>query len=59
LFVAPFFSSAPLIVSGPAVSIVLAAVAVVSVVPGVVIERWLFFAEVEHVAMLYYGADAA
>ena len=23
------------------------------------IERWLFFAEAEHVAMLYYGADAA
>ena len=27
--------------------------------PGLVTERWLFFAEAEHVSMLYYGADAA
>ena len=26
---------------------------------GLMIERWLFFAEAEHVAMLYYGAEAA
>ena len=26
---------------------------------GVFVERWLFFAEAEHVAMLYYGADRA
>jgi DMSO reductase anchor subunit len=26
---------------------------------GLVVERWLFFAEAEHVVMLYYGADAA
>ena len=26
---------------------------------GLAVERWLFFAEAEHVAMLYYGADAA
>lgn len=26
---------------------------------GIVIERWLFFAEAEHVVMLYYGAEAA
>jgi len=26
---------------------------------GLLVERWLFFAEAEHVAMLYYGADAA
>jgi DMSO reductase anchor subunit len=25
----------------------------------VLVERWLFFAEAEHVAMLYYGRDAA
>ncbi|MBC25841.1 MAG: DMSO reductase, partial [Rhodospirillaceae bacterium] len=24
---------------------------------GVTIERWLFFAEAEHVVMLYYGRD--
>ncbi len=26
---------------------------------GIVVERWLFFAEAEHVVMLYYGAEAA
>ncbi len=27
--------------------------------PGLVIERWLFFAEAKHAVTLYYGADAA
>jgi len=26
---------------------------------GTIIERWLFFAEAKHVAMLYYGANKA
>ena len=34
-------------------------VAVISVAGGVLTERWLFFAEARHVAMLYYGADGA
>ncbi|MEZ5865392.1 MAG: hypothetical protein R3D25_15490 [Geminicoccaceae bacterium] len=25
---------------------------------GVAIERWLFFAEAEHLVMLYYGRDS-
>ena len=33
--------------------------AAISVSAGIVIERWLFFAEAEHVAMLYYGLDKA
>jgi DMSO reductase anchor subunit len=36
-----------------------AALAVLSMGIGLLIERWLFFAEAEHVAMLYYGRDAA
>jgi sulfite dehydrogenase (quinone) subunit SoeC len=32
---------------------------VISMTVGIVTERWLFFAEAEHVSMLYYGADAA
>jgi len=36
-----------------------AALAVISMTVGIVTERWLFFAEAEHVSMLYYGADAA
>ena len=31
----------------------------VSVSVGVVVERWLFFAEAKHVSMLYYGAESA
>ena len=33
--------------------------AAISVSIGVVIERWLFFAEAKHVSMLYYGAESA
>lgn len=36
-----------------------ALLATLSMAIGLLIERWLFFAEAEHVAMLYYGADAA
>ncbi|RVV98706.1 dibenzothiophene desulfurase [Mesobaculum littorinae] len=36
---------------------ILAALAVVSHVAGVVVIRWLFFAEAEHVVGLYYGRD--
>ncbi|TNF18625.1 MAG: dimethyl sulfoxide reductase anchor subunit [Rhodobacteraceae bacterium] len=38
---------------------VLAPIAVMSAGAGLVVERWLFFAEAEHVAMLYYGAERA
>ena len=30
-----------------------------SMAAGLVVERWLFFAEAEHIAMLYYGLEAA
>jgi DMSO reductase anchor subunit len=36
-----------------------AAIAVLALAAGLLIERWLFFAEAEHVVMLYYGADVA
>jgi DMSO reductase anchor subunit len=32
---------------------------VLSMAVGLLIERWLFFAEAEHVSMLYYGAEVA
>ena len=41
------------------VSIFTTSVAVLSMAAGLVTERWLFFAEAEHVVMLYYGAEAA
>jgi sulfite dehydrogenase (quinone) subunit SoeC len=43
----------------PALGLVAAALAVVAMAAGLCIERWLFFAEAEHVVMLYYGADIA
>ncbi len=33
--------------------------ALISAAIGIIVERWLFFAEAEHVAMLYYGTDRA
>ncbi len=35
------------------------AIATLSAAFGIVVERWLFFAEAEHVAMLYYGRTRA
>ena len=43
----------------PGLAILGTLLAVLSMVIGLLIERWLFFAEAEHVSMLYYGADAA
>ncbi len=37
----------------------LLALAALSAAIGIVVERWLFFAEAEHVSMLYYGATRA
>jgi len=42
-----------------ALAMALAIVALICTALGVLIERWLFFAEARHVAMLYYGAPAA
>ena len=42
-----------------AASTLAAALAVASAALGLVIERWLFFAEATHTVMLYYGAEAA
>ena len=39
------------------VGLAAAALAAVCVSCGVIIERWLFFAEAQHKVMLYYGAD--
>jgi DMSO reductase anchor subunit len=42
-----------------AAAVVAGALAAASMAVGLVTERWLFFAEAEHVSMLYYGADVA
>jgi DMSO reductase anchor subunit len=41
------------------IGIILAAASVASAALGLVVERWLFFAEARHTVTLYYGADAA
>ena len=43
----------------PSTAIAIAVLAVLSAAVGVGVERWLFFAEAEHVSMLYYGRAAA
>jgi DMSO reductase anchor subunit len=43
----------------PGAGIVGALLAVMSMALGLAVERWLFFAEAEHVSMLYYGEEAA
>ena len=50
---------ASLLTLAPRVGLLAAIVAVLSMGVGLLVERWLFFAEAEHVAMLYYGADSA
>jgi DMSO reductase anchor subunit len=40
-------------------SAVLTSVALFSHLAGILVERWLFFAEARHTVMLYYGASAA
>ncbi len=39
------------------VPLLAALLAVLSAAVGLVVERWLFFAEAKHTVMLYYGAD--
>src|SRR5579871_3733015 len=57
-FVVPLAASviAGLVGHGPAIAA--AGLAVASAALGLVVERWLFFAEARHTVTLYYGADA-
>jgi sulfite dehydrogenase (quinone) subunit SoeC len=59
LFVVPAVACLSLLVGGPELNIVFALLAVGSAAVGVAVERWLFFAEAEHVVTLYYGRAAA
>jgi len=60
LFLLPLaMSLVPLLNPPHAVQIAVAAVAALSVAIGVLMERWLFFAEAEHVVTLYYRGGVA
>jgi sulfite dehydrogenase (quinone) subunit SoeC len=45
--------------AAPWLALAVSALAIVSMAIGLFTERWLFFAEAEHVVMLYYGRQAA
>jgi DMSO reductase anchor subunit len=46
------------VVAGPML-LLLTLAGVLALAFGIVVERWLFFAEAQHVVTLYYGAEAA
>lgn len=57
-FVLPFlFTLLASIVASSVITTIFAILAVISATPGVLIERWLFFAEARHSVMLYYEDD--
>lgn len=58
-FVAPVLLTTLANMSPPATTAALAVLAVLVAAIGVLIERWLFFAEAKHAVTLYYGATSA
>ena len=58
-FVIPAVLSVVMLLGGGVFNIVLAILAVILMAIGLVMERWLFFAEAEHASMLFYGKTAA
>ncbi|HUC12394.1 MAG TPA: DmsC/YnfH family molybdoenzyme membrane anchor subunit [Stellaceae bacterium] len=57
-FLLPALGSVVTAIVAGAPGAVIAGLAVVSAAFGLLIERWLFFAEAKHTVTLYYGADA-
>lgn len=57
-FIVPIFA-ATLSVRGDPLGLVFAVLALILASLGILIERWLFFAEAQHVVTLYYGAREA
>jgi sulfite dehydrogenase (quinone) subunit SoeC len=58
-FALPFLLTLATLFLAGGIGVILAGLAVASAAVGLVVERWLFFAEAKHTVMLYYGADAA
>jgi sulfite dehydrogenase (quinone) subunit SoeC len=54
-FALPLVAIAVALLSGGALAVTASIVAVVVQTPGMLVERWLFFAEARHVVGLYYG----
>ena len=54
----PLLLSLLVLLLGSVLGIIAAGLAVASAALGLVVERWLFFAEAKHTVTLYYGAEA-
>lgn len=59
LFVAPIVLISIALLTGGVAAAIVAVFAVLSAAVGILLERWLFFAEARHVVTLFYGARAA
>ncbi len=58
-FALPLFMTMMSLAVPPSTALVFATLAVMFCALGIFVERWLFFAEAQHVVTVYYGADAA
>jgi DMSO reductase anchor subunit len=56
-FVVPIAAAPASLAVGGSAALIASAVTTLSVAAGIIVERWLFFGETEHVAMLYYGLE--
>jgi DMSO reductase anchor subunit len=56
-FVVPGLLSLLASVFGSVVAVIAAGLALISATLGILVERWLFFAEAKHTVMLYYNSD--
>ncbi len=57
-FVLPIICLVLALLIGTAGTVLLIVIGTLSMATGLLLERWLFFAEAEHVVMLYYGREA-
>jgi sulfite dehydrogenase (quinone) subunit SoeC len=57
-FIAPAVLTLIALLTGGVVGSVAAGLAIPSAALGLIVERWLFFAEAKHTVVLYYGAEA-
>ncbi|MCR9086337.1 MAG: dimethyl sulfoxide reductase anchor subunit [Rhodobacteraceae bacterium] len=58
-FAVPFVAFLLAYAAGPVLAAILTLLGTLSMAAGILVERWLFFAEAKHVVMLYYGEKTA
>ena len=58
-FAGPVLALMLSLIAGPVVALALAVLAVASMTVGLLTERWLFFAQAQHVVTVFYGSQAA